>query len=140
MLLLWDLDSGLTQIDKYMLSDNDNIKAGAFMAIGIVNSQVRDPNEPSMALLSGMYHAHIHALSLLVCVTVFVLSLSLSIPFVHSLTTSQIMCCTRRPSSAWGPSPGWAWHTPAVPTPTCEVCSVFTSRSPDPLRSAAPRA
>jgi len=52
MLLLWDLDGGLTQIDKYMLSDNDYIKAGAFMAIGIVNSQVRDPNEPSLALLS----------------------------------------------------------------------------------------
>jgi 26S proteasome regulatory subunit N1 len=53
MLLLWDLDGGLAQIDKYMLSDDDNIKAGAFMAVGIVNSQVRDPCDPSLALLSG---------------------------------------------------------------------------------------
>ena len=40
MLLLWDLDGGLTQIDKYLLSPQENIKAGALMAIGIVNSQV----------------------------------------------------------------------------------------------------
>ena len=53
MLLLWDLDGGLAQIDKHMLSENDNIKAGALMAVGIVNSQVRDPCDPSLALLSG---------------------------------------------------------------------------------------
>ncbi len=53
MLLLWDLDGGLTKIDTYLLSEQDNIKAGALMAIGIVNSQVRDNCDPSIALLSG---------------------------------------------------------------------------------------
>ena len=53
MLLLWDVDGGLTQIDAYMMSDKDEVKAGALLAIGIVNSTVRNEHEPALALLSG---------------------------------------------------------------------------------------
>ena len=34
MLLLWDVDGGLTQIDKFLYSTDDNIKAGALLEIG----------------------------------------------------------------------------------------------------------
>lgn len=52
LLLLWDVDSGLTQIDKYLYSAEDNIKAGALMACGIVNCGVRNECDPAFALLS----------------------------------------------------------------------------------------
>ncbi|XP_057297932.1 26S proteasome non-ATPase regulatory subunit 2-like [Hydractinia symbiolongicarpus] len=52
MLLLWDVDGGLTQIDKYLYSTEDYIKAGALLACGIVNSGVRNECDPALALLS----------------------------------------------------------------------------------------
>ena len=52
MLLRWDIEPGLDLIDKYTYSDDDNIKAGALLAIGILNSGVRLDSEPAMALLS----------------------------------------------------------------------------------------
>ncbi|KAL7991043.1 hypothetical protein Chor_014473 [Crotalus horridus] len=42
MILLWDVDGGLTQIDKYLYSSEDYIKSGALLACGIVNSGVRN--------------------------------------------------------------------------------------------------
>ncbi len=53
LLLLWDVDAGLSQIDAYMLSDNDHIKAGALLAAGVVNASVRNDCDPALALLSG---------------------------------------------------------------------------------------
>lgn len=52
LILLWDVDSGLTQIDKYLYSNDDNIKAGALLACGIVNCGVRNDCDPALALLS----------------------------------------------------------------------------------------
>jgi len=52
LILLWDIDSGLTQIDKYLYSKDDNIKAGALLACGIVNCGVRNDCDPALALLS----------------------------------------------------------------------------------------
>jgi 26S proteasome regulatory subunit N1 len=52
LLLLWDIDGGLTQIDKYLYSTEDFIKAGALLACGIVNSGVRNDCDPALALLS----------------------------------------------------------------------------------------
>ena len=52
MLLRWDIENGLDQIDKYTYADDDQIKAGALLAIGILNSGVRMDSEPAMALLS----------------------------------------------------------------------------------------
>ena len=34
LILLWDVDGGLTQIDKYLYSPEDHIKAGALLATG----------------------------------------------------------------------------------------------------------
>ncbi|XP_048580895.1 26S proteasome non-ATPase regulatory subunit 2 isoform X1 [Nematostella vectensis] len=52
LILLWDVDGGLTQIDKYLYSSDDYIKAGALLACGIVNSGVRNECDPARALLS----------------------------------------------------------------------------------------
>ena len=50
--LLWDVDGGLTQIDKYLYSKEDWIKSGALLACGIVNTGVRNECDPALALLS----------------------------------------------------------------------------------------
>lgn len=52
MLLLWDIDEGFGVIDKYMESTNDLIRAGAYMAVGLVNSGIKNDNDPVFALLS----------------------------------------------------------------------------------------
>lgn len=49
---LWDIDEGYGKIDKYMESTNDLIKAGSYMAFGIINSGIRNENDPVFALLS----------------------------------------------------------------------------------------
>ncbi|KND04040.1 proteasome regulatory particle base subunit RPN1 [Spizellomyces punctatus DAOM BR117] len=51
-ILLWDVEIGLTQIDKYLYSQEDFIKAGALLAIGLVNAGVRNESDPALALLS----------------------------------------------------------------------------------------
>ncbi|KAK4214845.1 armadillo-type protein [Rhypophila decipiens] len=51
-LLLWDVESGLDQIDKYTYLEEEQIQAGAYLAIGIMNSGVRIDSEPAMALLA----------------------------------------------------------------------------------------
>ncbi|KAI9829873.1 MAG: proteasome regulatory particle base subunit [Sarea resinae] len=52
MLLQWDVENGLDNIDKYTYIKEDHVKAGAMLAIGILNSGVRIDSDPAMALLS----------------------------------------------------------------------------------------
>ncbi|ETE59186.1 26S proteasome non-ATPase regulatory subunit 2 [Ophiophagus hannah] len=51
MILLWDVDGGLTQIDKYLYSSEDYIKSGALLACGIVNSGKGEAIEAILAAL-----------------------------------------------------------------------------------------
>jgi len=51
-LLLWDVDDGLTQIDKFQWSNDENIKAGALLAFGLVTSGIKNDCDPAWALLS----------------------------------------------------------------------------------------
>ncbi|KAK4251549.1 armadillo-type protein [Corynascus novoguineensis] len=51
-LLMWDIENGLDQIDKYTYLEEEQIQAGAYLAIGIMNSGVRLDSEPAMALLA----------------------------------------------------------------------------------------
>ncbi|KAK3294793.1 armadillo-type protein [Chaetomium fimeti] len=51
-LLMWDIESGLDQVDKYTYLEEEQIQAGAYLAIGIMNSGVRLDSEPAMALLA----------------------------------------------------------------------------------------
>ncbi|GAA5878862.1 hypothetical protein JCM8547_001492 [Rhodosporidiobolus lusitaniae] len=50
--LLWDTDVGLSHIDKYAYSTDDNIKAGAMLANGLIHSGVRTEMDAALALLS----------------------------------------------------------------------------------------
>jgi 26S proteasome regulatory subunit N1 len=50
-LMLWDVETGLDKIDKYTYAPEDQIQAGAMLAIGIMNTGVRIDSEPAMALL-----------------------------------------------------------------------------------------
>ncbi|XP_066137473.1 26S proteasome non-ATPase regulatory subunit 2-like [Euwallacea fornicatus] len=48
---LWDIDGGLTPIDKYLYTSENYIKSGALLALGIVNCRVRNGCDPALALL-----------------------------------------------------------------------------------------
>jgi len=50
MVLMWDVEGSLTQIDKYTQVAEDYIKAGALLAVGIVNAGVRHSVDPAMWL------------------------------------------------------------------------------------------
>ena len=50
--LLWDVDTGLSHIDKYTYSSEEHIKAGCFLATGLVSSQVRTETDAPLALLT----------------------------------------------------------------------------------------
>lgn len=52
LISLWDVEAGLSTIDRYTYSTDDNIKAGALLAIGILNTGVREESDPALALLS----------------------------------------------------------------------------------------
>ncbi|EME31419.1 26S proteasome regulatory subunit N1 isoform 1 [Galdieria sulphuraria] len=51
-LMLWDIDSGLAELDKYMYASEEYVQAGALLGIGIVSSGIRSEVDPALALLS----------------------------------------------------------------------------------------
>lgn len=52
MVFLWNIDEGLSQVDKFFHHSDDNIKAGACLAVGILSSGVRHESDPTLALLT----------------------------------------------------------------------------------------
>lgn len=52
LLYLWNVDQGLNQVDKFFHHNEDYIKAGACLAVGILSSGVRNESDPAFALLS----------------------------------------------------------------------------------------
>ncbi|KAH7860218.1 hypothetical protein Vadar_010834 [Vaccinium darrowii] len=52
MILLWDVDSGLSQLDKYFHSNDNHVLAGAFLGVGIVNCGIKNECHPALALLA----------------------------------------------------------------------------------------
>lgn len=46
MILLWDVDSGLAQLDKYFHSTDIPVIAGALLGVGIVNCGVQHDCDP----------------------------------------------------------------------------------------------
>lgn len=50
MILQWDLDSGLAQIDKYLHSNDNHVIAGALIGVGIVSCGIKNDCDPAMAL------------------------------------------------------------------------------------------
>ncbi|KAK9676855.1 hypothetical protein RND81_11G105600 [Saponaria officinalis] len=51
MILLWDIDAGLAQIDKYFHSNDSHVIAGALLGVGIVNFGINNDCDPALALL-----------------------------------------------------------------------------------------
>ena len=51
MILLWDTDSGLAQLDKYLHSNDTHVVAGALLGIGIVTCGVKNDCDPVRTLL-----------------------------------------------------------------------------------------
>lgn len=51
MSLLWDHEGGIDHIDKYTYSPEEHIKAGAFLAIGVLYSSIRTQPDMAWALL-----------------------------------------------------------------------------------------
>lgn len=51
MILLWDVDAGLAQLDKYFHSTDSHVVAGALLGVGIVNCGIKNDCEPALALL-----------------------------------------------------------------------------------------
>ncbi|KAL2629531.1 hypothetical protein R1flu_014217 [Riccia fluitans] len=51
LIVLWDVDGGLPQVDKYFYSNDNHVIAGALLAVGIVNCGVRNECDPAYALL-----------------------------------------------------------------------------------------
>lgn len=52
LITMWDVEGGLPQIDKYLYSKDDNLIAGALLAIGIINCCVQNEHDPAIALIS----------------------------------------------------------------------------------------
>ncbi|KAF5948280.1 hypothetical protein HYC85_014237 [Camellia sinensis] len=52
MILLWDVDSGLAQLDKYFHSNDNHVIAGALLGVGIVNCGIKNDCDPALALLA----------------------------------------------------------------------------------------
>lgn len=52
LLQLWDIDEGLESIDKYMERSEDMIQAGSYLALGILNSGIKNDADAAFAILS----------------------------------------------------------------------------------------
>ncbi|XP_020229206.1 disease resistance protein RPP2A [Cajanus cajan] len=56
MILLWDVDSGLAQINKYFHSNDNHVNAGALLGVRIVNCGIKNDCGPALALLGDCTH------------------------------------------------------------------------------------
>lgn len=52
MVMLWNIDGGLNELDKFLHNREDHILAGGCLAMGIVSSGVRSESDPAIAVLS----------------------------------------------------------------------------------------
>jgi len=66
MLYQWNV-AGLDVVDKYMYQEEENIKAGAALAIGILNCGIRTEPEPAMALLCDDSYLESKSVPIRVC-------------------------------------------------------------------------
>lgn len=66
-ILLWNVEEGLTQIDKFLYSSEDYVKAGAALAVGILSSGVRNDADPALALLTEHVEGDVHIMKCAAC-------------------------------------------------------------------------
>ncbi|RWR80576.1 26S proteasome non-ATPase regulatory subunit 2 A-like protein [Cinnamomum micranthum f. kanehirae] len=53
LILLWDVDAGLAQIEKYFDSNDNHVIAGALLAVGIITCGIKDDSDPALDLLAN---------------------------------------------------------------------------------------
>lgn len=66
-ILLWNVEEGLTQIDKFLYSSEEYVKAGAALAVGVVSSGVRNDADPALAILSEHIEGDSHTMKCAAC-------------------------------------------------------------------------
>jgi len=66
-IFLWNVEEGLTQIDKFLYSSEDYVKAGAALAVGILSSGVRNYADPALALLTEHIEGDSHIMKCAAC-------------------------------------------------------------------------
>lgn len=59
MILLWDVDSGWDDVDKYLYVDQEYVRAGAMLAIGLVSANVRHEVDPPLAMLQEHVNSNV---------------------------------------------------------------------------------
>ncbi|GAB0498513.1 hypothetical protein MMPV_009858 [Pyropia vietnamensis] len=52
MIMMWDVDGALPEIDRFLYHTEEYVKAGMLLAVGVVSSTVRHDVDPALALLS----------------------------------------------------------------------------------------
>lgn len=52
MIMMWDVDGALPEIDRFLYHSEEYVKAGMLLAVGVVSSTVRHDVDPALALLS----------------------------------------------------------------------------------------
>jgi 26S proteasome regulatory subunit N1 len=52
MVMMWNVEEGLNQIDKYFHNSDDFVKAGACLGVGIISIGIRNESDPALAILS----------------------------------------------------------------------------------------
>jgi len=67
MILLWNVEEGLTQIDKFLYSSEEYVKAGAALAVGILSSGVRNDADPALAILTEHMEGDSHIMKCAAC-------------------------------------------------------------------------
>ena len=66
-ILLWNVEEGLTQIDKFLYSNEEYVKAGAALAVGILTNGVRNDADPALALLAEHVEGDSHIMKVAAC-------------------------------------------------------------------------
>lgn len=58
----WDIEYGLGQCDRFLYSNDDYVRAGTLLAIGIICAGVQDPCDPASALLMDHINSERHCM------------------------------------------------------------------------------
>lgn len=68
LIMLWDVEMGLEKIDQYLYGSDENMQAGALLAIGMLHSCVRNESDPAKAILSEHlnHEKHLHKIMAIV--------------------------------------------------------------------------
>mmetsp|Transcript_22567 Transcript_22567/g.38211 ORF Transcript_22567/g.38211 Transcript_22567/m.38211 type:complete len:889 (+) Transcript_22567:56-2722(+) len=62
LVLMWNVEGGLNEIDKFFHNSDENIRAGGCLAIGIVSSGIRNEADPALALLADNIESSSHTI------------------------------------------------------------------------------